>query len=560
MDNILTHYLITFHYYKSGSFNYPVNPGSDNMKNFARLFALLDQTNKTNDKVAILKDYFGRVSDRDKLWALALLTGKRPKRLINSTILRNWATEVSGISPWLFDECYHVVGDLAEAMSLLLPPPQHESDKSLSSWIELLQSLGKMNEEDRKENIIRAWDELTQQERMVFIKLMTGGFRIGVSTNLVIKALAELTEVEAPVIAHRLMGKWKPNEITFDELLSAEQHVGQLSRPYPFFLAYAIEDSPAPLGDAHLWQAEWKWDGIRSQIIKREGELFIWSRGEDLITDKFPELHGLKKELPDGTVIDGEILPFLEGKIMPFGILQTRIGRKNLTAKSLKEAPIVVCTYDLLEWQGNDIRTETLQTRRKLLESLIDSLHTEILTYSDAIAFNSWDELLKIRTQSRENYAEGLMLKRLASTYQTGRKRGDWWKWKIEPLTVDGVLMYAQKGHGRRADLFTDYTFGVWDEGKLVPFTKAYSGLTDKEIKQVDTFIRKNTFEKFGPVRTVKPELVFEIAFEGIQASNRHKSGVALRFPRILRWRHDKKAEEADTIEQLRDLLKVYTA
>jgi DNA ligase-1 len=287
--------------------------------------------------------------------------------------------------------------------------------------------------------------------------------------------------------------------------------------------------------------------------------LFIWSRGEDLITEKFPELLALKKELPDGTVIDGEILPFLEGKIMPFSVLQTRIGRKNITAKYLKEAPIIICAYDLLEWQGRDIRSESLADRRILLEQVINTLTTPVITYSDPIRFSSWEELTKIRTRSRENFAEGLMLKRLASTYQTGRKRGDWWKWKIEPLTVDGVLIYAQKGHGRRADLFTDYTFGVWQGDTLVPFAKAYSGLTDKEIKQVDTFIRKNTYEKFGPVRTVKPELVFEIAFEGIQASSRHKSGVAVRFPRILRWRHDKPASEADTIGQLHALLKVYS-
>jgi DNA ligase-1 len=408
--------------------------------------------------------------------------------------------------------------------------------------------------------IISAWEELNQMERMVFIKLMTGGFRIGVSQNLATKAIAELTGIEAAVIAHRLMGKWKPTQITFDELISDKQEVGQLSRPYPFFLAYAIEDTPDFLGNPAEWQAEWKWDGIRSQIIKRQGELFIWSRGEDLVTDKFPEFHYLKQQLPDGTVIDGEILPFYEGKIMNFGTLQTRIGRKNLTAKSLKEAPVIVCAYDLLEWQGKDIRMEPLSARRQLLEGVIDSLRSQNITFSDAIPFTSWQELTKVRTQSRENFAEGLMLKRLASSYQVGRKKGDWWKWKIEPLTIDGVLIYAQKGHGRRADLFTDYTFGVWDGEILVPFTKAYSGLTDKEIGQVDAFVKKNTYEKFGPVRTVKPELVFEIAFEGIQASSRHKSGVAVRFPRILRWRHDKKVSEADTLEQLRNLLKVYTA
>lgn len=530
------------------------------MKNFARLFTELDQTNKTNDKVFILKKYLQQASDSDKVWAIALLTGKRPKRQINTTLLRTWAIEVSEIPSWLFEESYHVVGDLAEAMALMLPPPGHTSEKSLTEWMAFLQSLNQYSDTDRKEMIISAWDQLNQMERMVFIKLMTGGFRIGVSQNLATKAISELTGIETSVIAHRLMGKWKPEEITFDQLLSDTQQVGQLSRPYPFFLAHALEETPHPLGNPADWQAEWKWDGIRSQIIKRAGELFIWSRGEDLVTDKFPEFQHLKQQLPNGTVIDGEILPFLEGKIMNFGSLQTRIGRKNLTTKSLKEAPVIVCAYDLLEWEGSDIRQQPLSVRRQLLEQVIDSLDSEAVTFSDAILFSTWEELTAVRTQSRENFAEGLMLKRLASSYQVGRKRGDWWKWKIEPLTIDGVLIYAQKGHGRRADLFTDYTFGVWDRDTLVPFAKAYSGLTDKEIGQVDAFVRKNTFEKFGPVRTVKPELVFEIAFEGIQASSRHKSGVAVRFPRILRWRHDKKPAEADTLEQLQHLLKVYTA
>lgn len=530
------------------------------MKNFAQLFAELDQTNKTNEKVAFLKNYLSRATDADKLWALALLSGKRPKRQVNTTLLRTWATEVSGIPPWLFDESYHVVGDLAEAVSLLLPPPKRTSDQTLAERMAQLQSLSELDDYERKEAILATWEELDQMERMVFIKLITGSFRVEVSQNLATQALAELTGVEASVITHRLMGKWKPDETTFDELLSAEWHISQLSRPYPFFLAYAIDDSPEPLGKPQAWQAEWKWDGIRSQLIKRGGEWFVWSRGEELVTDRFPELRVLRAELPDGTVIDGEILPLVEGKIMPFGTLQARLGRKNITAKLLREVPVIVCAYDLLEWQNEDIRNQPLATRRQLLEQVINSLTSTVLTYSDSVDFRSWDQLREIRIRSRENFAEGLMLKRLDSTYQTGRRRGDWWKWKIEPLTVDGVLIYAQKGHGRQADLFTDYTFGVWNGDVLVPFTKAYSGLTDKEIGQVDAFVRKNTYEKFGPVRTVKPELVFEIAFEGIQPSNRHKSGVAVRFARILRWRHDKKIEEANTLRQLQDLLRVYSA
>jgi DNA ligase-1 len=525
------------------------------MKLFARLFEGLDQTNKTNEKVELLKNYFSEADDADKVWALALLSGRRPKRQVNTTLLKNWAIESGQIATWLFDECYHVVGDLAETISLLLPRAEQASEESLTEWMAFLKTLEKQDEVQKKTSILTAWDQLQPQERLVFTKLITGSFRIGVSQSLVVKALAELTDTEASVLTHRIMGNWKPDETTFTELLSSDEQPIHLSRPYPFYLAYAIEDDLQTLGKPNEWQAEWKWDGIRSQVIKRGDELFVWSRGEDLVTDKFPEFKALKNILPNGTVIDGEILPFMEGKPLAFSVLQTRIGRKNVTAKILKECPVVVVAYDLLEWQGTDIRQEPLKTRRQLLETLIHTHKSDVITYSDAVTYTSWDELTAIRHQSRENFAEGLMLKKLESPYLTGRRKGDWWKWKIEPFTIDAVLIYAQKGHGRRADLFTDYTFGVWDDTTLVPFAKAYSGLTDKEIKQVDTFVRKNTFEKFGPVRTVKAELVFEIAFEGIQASNRHKSGIAVRFPRILRWRQDKTVADANTLSDLKALL-----
>jgi DNA ligase-1 len=400
----------------------------------------------------------------------------------------------------------------------------------------------------------------------VFNKILTGSFRVGVSQNLVIKALADVSGLDAATLTHRLMGNWMPGTYQFEELVHTDTALEDVSRPYPFFLAYPVQEtstvqkSPEALqgllGDAQEWQAEWKWDGIRAQLIKRNGEIFIWSRGEDLATDKFPELHPFLYDLPDGTVLDGEILSFSNGQPLPFAILQTRIGRKTLSKKILEDSPVALIAYDCLEYAGEDIRYKTQVERRAILESLQSVTHyPEMFRISELINFNSWEELTTIREKSREMVAEGIMLKRKDAHYQVGRRRGDWWKWKIDPLSIDAVMVYAQKGHGRRADLYTDYTFAVWDGDKLVPFAKAYSGLTDTEINKVDAFVKRNTLEKFGPVRTVKPELVFEIGFEGINKSNRHKSGVALRFPRILRWRHDKPKEEADTIETLKALL-----
>ena len=524
------------------------------MKAFARLYDALDASNKTNDKVAALVQFFSNAPDEDKLWALALLSGRRPRRQVNSSQLRQFATAQAGIPLWLFEESYGIVGDLGETVSLLLPPPEHELDMSLAETMHFLAGMDKLNEQERGAAITHAWQGLSQQERLVFTKLITGSFRVGVSQNLVIRALAQITGQTTAELSHRLMGNWVPTGNTFEGLVLNREVSTDHSRPYPFFLAYPVDD-PATLGTPEEWSAEWKWDGIRSQIIKREGQIFIWSRGEDLITAKFPELTVLAARLPEGTVIDGEILPFVDGRIGPFQVLQTRIGRKNITAKALKEAPAICCAYDLLEWQGQDVRERPLRERRALLEALVQAVGSPALTYSATVAFDSWAQLAVLRKESRLNLAEGFMIKRLDSTYQTVRRRGDWWKWKIDPLSVDAVMIYAQRGSGRRADLFTDYTFALWEGDKLIPFAKAYSGLTDAEIRQVDRWVKANTIEKFGPVRTVKPELVMEIGFEGLQASARHKSGVAVRFPRILRWRTDKPMEEADQLSALKEMV-----
>ncbi|MEO8512425.1 MAG: ATP-dependent DNA ligase [Ignavibacteria bacterium] len=526
------------------------------MKRFAEMFTLLDQTNKTGEKTEIISDYFSATPDLDKLWILYLFSGRKLKKYFKTRQLWEWAVEYSGLPEWLAHESYHSVGDMAETISLILPPPEKRSSKTLSDWIKYLESLKDLNEEQKKKKIIGALGSLTQEERFVFIKIITGGFRIGVSQKIVINALASLTQIETNILSHRLMGGWHPEEVSYNDLIFGDENYEDISRPYPFYLAYPIEDEPSSLGEPDEWQAEWKWDGIRGEVIVRNGELFVWSRGEDLVTDKFPEFNELTDILPNGTVLDGEVICFSEGKPLSFNILQTRIGRKNLSPKIMNEAPVSLIVYDILEYNGEDIRSKSLLERRRILEKLIiKASDSKSLVLSPIIKFKSWESLAMTREGSRENVSEGIMLKKKSSAYGVGRKKGDWWKWKIDPYTIDGVLIYAQKGHGRRADLFTDYTFGLWESGKLVTFAKAYSGLTDSEIMEVDGFVKKNTIEKFGPVRTVKPELVFEIAFEGIAESKRHRSGVAVRFPRIARWRKDKPASEADTLNNLKKLL-----
>lgn len=525
------------------------------MKYFTSLFTELDQTTKTLGKIKALIAYFDKASDQDKLWAMALLSHRRPKRTVSTTYLAQWANELSGVPDWLFDESHTVVGDLAETITLMLPGEFEQTDFSLTYWIDYIKGLEQIDIPQKKEKILWAWNHLNENERFVFNKLITGGFRVGVSQQLIVKSLAKHSNVQENVVAHRLMGNWSPDIDTFKDLLYSEEG-SDYSKPYPFYLAYALDGEISTLGDPGEWIAERKWDGIRGQIIIRKGEMFVWSRGEELVTDKYPEYQVMKSLLPDGTVIDGEILPFKDDAPMTFNKLQTRIGRKNLSAKLLKDVPVSFVAYDVLEWEGIDVRTWSFEDRRKKLEEICKE-KSSVLRLSPVVKFNTWEELAEERMKSRDFLSEGIMLKHRNSVYRNGRRRGDWWKWKIDPLTVDAVMIYAMRGHGRRANLYTDYTFAVWDGEKLVPFAKAYSGLTDEEIREVDRWVKQNTLEKFGPVRSVKPELVFELAFEGINKSARHKSGIALRFPRMARWRKDKNVREANTLSDLNDLLKL---
>ncbi len=676
------------------------------MRRFARLFAELDQTNKTNEKIDAMSRYFTDTSDRESAaWALYFLSGQRLQRLISSSLLRDWAIELSAIEPWLFDECYEAVGDLGETISLIVPKPVEQTssmlreaaasqasvphsgradvesiaDQSLAFWVEhLLLPLRVLTAVEQRAAIVRYWCTLDQVSCLVMNKLLTGSFRVGVSQKLVVRALANATGMSVEVLAHRMMGRWQPSASFFDSLLDRSTDDASISRPYPFFLANPLELDVEQLGDISDWQIEWKWDGIRAQIIRRKGQAFIWSRGEELMTDRFPELRALADLLPDGTVLDGEIVACRDGQILPFASLQRRIGRQQLGPKILRDVPVAYLAFDLLETEGQDFRSQPLLIRRSHLVSLFHALRnrtgisasllperTGIFPRSspgllfgdsneplyspngtginadhpstkrtglsldasnndfeertgnsstpkrtglsaerelsetdpllanagtiggdssvsmpspgapqaDATAFQiaaefggafmvpsvltarSWQEIRDRREQSRTLMAEGLMLKRLVSPYRVGRPRGDWWKWKVEPYSIDAVLIYAQRGHGKRASLYTDYTFGVWDGDQLVPFAKAYSGLTDAEISKVDHFVRQNTLERFGPVRRVQPELVFELAFENIQLSTRHRSGIAVRFPRILRWRKDKLIRDADSLETIKAML-----
>lgn len=531
------------------------------MKPFAELYARLDATTKTNEKLAAMVDYFRDAPPEDAAWAIYFLSGRRPKRLIQARLLRQWAAELAGIPEWLLVESHSAVGDSAETAALLLPSAVDRVERPLHVWMdEHVLPLGRLDEDAKRERVVEWWRGVDGTERFVLNKLLTGAFRVGVSQRLLTRALGRFSGLEESAVAHRLMGLWEPTPEFYGALLSEDTDDADSSRPYPFYLAYALEDEPArfedTLGNPDAWQVEWKWDGIRAQLIRRAGETFLWSRGEELVTDRYPEVAAAAEHLPDGTVLDGELLPWADGGVLPFGELQRRIGRKKVGKKLLAEVPVILLAYDLLEHGGEDIRPQPQIRRREALESVVELAEHPNLLLSEVVRADGWTELVELRAESRARRVEGLMLKRRDAPYGVGRRRGDWWKWKIDPYTVDAVLVYAQRGSGRRASLYSDYTFAVWNaEGELVPFAKAYSGLTDAEMRRVDHFVRRNIQERFGPVRSVSPELVFELAFENIQRSSRHKSGIAVRFPRILRWREDKKPADADTLATLEVLL-----
>jgi DNA ligase-1 len=566
------------------------------MKRFAQLYDDIDRTTSTNAKVAAIAAYLAEVPPADAAWALFFLTGRRLKRHLATRLMHDWTQELTALPEWLLEHAYSAVGDFAETIALLLDGRVHPLSPddvrrsavspvigrlpfddpstpavdltmegvSLAAWIEdRILPLRDCDDEEKRVRVMTWWSRLPRLQVFLLNKLLTGEFRVGVSHTLVVRAVAHYASLPAAIVEHRLMGHWAPSAEAFTALVAAEDPAGDPSRPYPFCLASPHDGPIHELGSRDEWLAEWKWDGIRAQLIHRAGEVFLWSRGEELITDRFPEVSAAGSRLPPGTVLDGEVLAFGDAMPRPFADLQRRIGRQRKVQEVAGDVPVVFLAYDLLEDGGIDIRDRPLRERRTRLEQVIGAggaggargARGATIRVSEELEAPTWDALAALREQSRERQVEGVMLKRWTSPYRPGRKRGDWWKWKIAPHTIDAVLIYAQPGSGRRATLFTDYTFGVWDDGELVPVAKAYSGLTDAEIDELDRWVRRHTTERFGPVSAVEPVHVFELGFERIAPSARHKSGVAVRFPRMLRWRRDKTAAEADTLDVLRTLI-----
>jgi len=527
------------------------------LRAFAQLYDALDRTRSTNAKVAAMASWFDTADPEDAAWAVSLLIGRRARRTLKMRTLTDWTCEQTGMPGWLFSECYSAVGDLAEVMALLL------EDKGtvdaprlpLHRWMtERILPVAKLKESEQRQQVASWWSELETRERFLLVKIVTGAFRVGVSQTLVTRALAEHADLPASLIAARLMGNWEPSRTFFEALIAPDSGTADPSQPYPYFLAHPLADDVESLGEPDEWQLEWKWDGIRGQLIRRDGQTFLWTRGEELVTERFPEIVALAEHLPDGTVLDGEVLGWAEDEPLPFSALQTRIGRKKPGAKTLKDCPVRFMAYDLLEHGGEDIRALPLTQRRRHLEEVVAQTPGMLLSQ---IVTGSWTELRELRLSARDRRVEGFMLKRRDSVYRAGRPKGDWWKWKIDPLVIDAVMIYAQKGHGRRASRFTDYTFGLWKGEELVSVAKAYTGLTNDEIDELDKWIRSHTIERFGPVRHVTAEHVFELHFDNVRHSKRHKSGVAVRFPRIGRWRRDKRPADADQLATLEAMIQL---
>jgi DNA ligase 1 len=545
------------------------------MKAFTDLYWRLDATTSTSEKVAALRDYFAAAPAGDAAAALGVLSGARQLRSVSTSQLRAWAADVTGLPAWLVEECYAHVGDLAETLALMLPEPEiaadEPSDRGLAEIMRTtIHDLRGADEARTREVVTAVWRRLAPRERIVWHKLLTGGLRVGVSRTLVARALAEVAGIDQAEMAHRLMGGPPADADAFARLLAPEA-TADSRRPYPFFLASAldrtaVEHVAEDLGDVGEWQAEWKWDGMRAQLVRRGGDATVWSRGEELVNDAFPEIAAAAAGLPPGTVLDGELLAVRDGRLLPFAMLSKRASRKTVTKKILAEVPCLFVAYDLLEAEGVDLRELPLAERRRRLETLVATPFTDVIAsttsgdgsrlfLSPLVTGGSWADLAALRGESRARGVEGLMLKRRASPYAVGRTRGDWWKWKVEPLEIDAVLLYAQAGHGRRAGLHSDYTLGLWHDGRLVTVAKAYSGLTDAEIVELDRIVRATTIEKHGPVRICRPTVVLQLAFEGVSLSTRHKSGVAVRFPRIVRWRKDKEPADAGTVADLKRMI-----
>ncbi len=541
------------------------------LKKFSELFVDLDSSNSTNNKIEVLKNYFLYNDPINNSWAIYLLTGKSNRRFISGRYLKNLFSQIYKYPEWLIDTCYLKVGDSAEVITLLLKNKSTFRKKKLSniSLNELLSKtipdLSKLNEEEKNLKIKNIWETLPDDNHLIFNKILTGTFRVGVSIGLITKSISKLVNIDEEIISHRLMGNFEPSIDSYEFLINKNINLEELnSKPFPFLLANTFEEKIFK-HSTNDFQFEWKYDGIRIQLIKRSGNVSLWTRGQELVNESFPELVEKMSYIKDDFVLDGELLVwnFKEQIAFDFSFLQKRINRKSPTRSVQKKYPIIYIAYDLLEINGRDIREIKLENRRIELERYFSKWQnktenniSDIFKICDLIFPKDWSDALNYKEKSRENNTEGLIIKKKTSIYSSGRKKGIWWKYKVDPMQLDAVLIYAKGGSGRRAGLYTDYSFALWKDQELIKFASAYSGLTNIEIKELDKWIRKNTIEKFGPVRSLKPEMVFEISFEKIQISKRHKSGIAVRFPRITKWRKDKKINDADSLENAYELMK----
>ncbi|MBT5377938.1 MAG: ATP-dependent DNA ligase [Opitutae bacterium] len=524
------------------------------MNHFTQLFQSVDSVSGTNQRIRYLREYFEESKPEDSIWACWFLDGNRVKNLIRLKDLKILVADVCSLPLWLVEDSHEVVGDLAETLSLLLKSfAKGKEPIPLSTVVEkFILPLSSMNVEEKCRTIKDAWARLRPEDLLPYHKLMMGAFRMGISNGNLCRALGDINNVPPAIIAQRMMGKWQPGDRTLQNIIVSATTEEDLNAPVPFCLASPLMAKVNTLGDNAEWQIEWKWDGIRAQLIKSHSGTLIWSRGGESVGGAFPEILEAAKLLPKGVCLDGEILAWNQNGLMPFHDLQRRLGRKSPGVQIQRTVPTRFIAYDIIRFAGEDLRNKVLVKRRHLLEQLVTSLPSQYpIGISRPVEAGNWEEYQILRDESREKGVEGFMLKHIESRYNPGRKKGGWYKWKIAPLEADMVLVGAQMGHGRRANIFSDYSLAVWHKDELVVVAKAYSGLTDNEILKVDKQIRKTIIGKFGPVRSVKPMIVFQVAFEGVQRSRRRKTGVGLRFPRIQRWRQDKLPEEAGHLDEI---------
>jgi DNA ligase-1 len=519
------------------------------VKAFADLLERLVFTPARNGRIALLRHWFATEPDPDRGYALAAITGELDFPAAKAGLIRELAA--ARTDPTLFALAYDYVGDLAETVALMWPGRPRGEPPALAAVVEALRTTPKA----RLPALVAGWlDALDASARLALLKLITGGLRVGVSARLAKLALAEWSGRPVEAIEEVWHGLAPPYATLFAWLedRGARPDPGGLPTFRPLMLANPLEVSDLAGLRAEEFRAEWKWDGIRVQLVSGPGGRKIFSRGAEDISEAFPDILGA---MAFHAVLDGELLVLREGEVAPFGDLQQRLNRKQVSQKLLRDHPAHVRLYDLLFDGAEDLRGQPFDHRRARLEAWWQRTRPPRTDLSPLVPFASWDQLGTIHEGARAAGVEGLMLKRADSPYLQGRPKGFWFKWKRAALTIDAVLMYAQRGHGKRSSFYSDYTFGLWRGSELVPVGKAYSGFTDEELRFLDRFVRDNTTERFGPVRAVAPKLVLEIAFDAAQVSNRHRSGVALRFPRIARLRTDKPAEEADRLDVLLRLI-----